>query len=117
MKKEAVLKICEEKKINVIIADTFMKRFLGLMGRKESNYALLLSPCNSVHTCFMRFQLDLLFLDGDNRIIEKRQAVKPWRGTKIIGKAHSVLEFPSSLQLINSFSIGMKVDIYAVSQQ
>lgn len=101
----------EGKQLPVAEANTFMKRFLGLMGRKESYYGLLLDPCNSVHTCFMRFNLDVLFLDRDNRIVAIRHAMKPWRATSIVKNAHKVLEYPSSLGFLRDLKPGSKIMI------
>lgn len=85
------------------IADTFFKRFFGLMLRKElrENTGLLLMPCGRVHTCFMRFPIDVLYLDKTRHIIGK-ETLHPWkagayiRGTKAVielraGAAHNVL--------------------------
>lgn len=89
----------EEGVIDIYLADSFMRRLLGWMGRRESDYGLLLSPCRSVHTCFMRFSLDIFFLDKDYCILEVIQDLKPWRMTKTVKEAQSVLEIPSSMHL------------------
>lgn len=79
------------------VADTFLKRFKGLMGMKilESNSGLLISPCNSIHMCFMKFPIDAVFLDKNNFVLYMVDTLKPWRVSKIITKAHSVLELPA----------------------
>ncbi|MEI7880862.1 MAG: DUF192 domain-containing protein, partial [bacterium] len=48
-----------------MVADTFWKRSIGLMGKPglKAGQGLLLSPCGSIHTCFMRFPIDIIFLD------------------------------------------------------
>ncbi|WP_428897944.1 DUF192 domain-containing protein [Parelusimicrobium proximum] len=77
-------------------AASFSSRLLGLMGRKSMKHdsAMLLRPCNSIHTCFMRFDIDVVFLDKDNKVVYLREEMKPWRMTPLIISAKSVLELP-----------------------
>ncbi len=53
----------------------------GLLGRDglDPGSALVLAPCNSVHTWFMRFPIDLLFVTRDGTVKKVRSAVPPWR--------------------------------------
>ena len=57
-------------------------RLRGLLGRKPLEPAaaegLLLEPCSSVHTFWMRYPLDLVFLDSDNRVLNICRSVPPW---------------------------------------
>lgn len=59
----------------------FAGRALGLMGRRAlpEGQGLWLAPCGSVHTCFMRFALDLVFLDREHRVVRTVAAARPWR--------------------------------------
>lgn len=63
------------------IAKTFWRRFVGLQFRRESaiDSGLLLSPCSSIHTCFMRFPIDVLMLNAEGYVIGIRRRVRPWR--------------------------------------
>lgn len=92
--------------VTLAVADSFFPRFLGLMGRKPSPSGLLLIPCNSVHTCFMRYDLDIFFLDREYRIVAIRRDMKPWRMTAIYSRAHMAMEIPSQLGLFRSLEIG-----------
>lgn len=78
-------------------ADSFFTRFKGLMGVKElpAGTGLHIVPCNSIHMFFMKIPLDIVFLDSSNTVIHLIKDIKPWRVTKIIHKAHSVLELPA----------------------
>src|SRR5688500_12305869 len=69
--------VCE----SCAVADTMWTRLRGLMGRRElePGEGLLLRPSSSVHTCFMRFAIDVVFLDGEMRVIAVSPAVRPWR--------------------------------------
>ena len=61
------------------IADGFWSRFVGLQFRRPlpSECGLLLVPCHAVHTCFVRFALDLIFLDREGRILAMRRNLRP----------------------------------------
>ncbi|ACB85879.1 DUF192 domain-containing protein [Natranaerobius thermophilus] len=78
----------------VIKADTFSKRFVGLMGKisMSSREALIIEPCNQVHTFFVFFPLDLLFIDSNNVIIKDLRNVPPFRITPKVAKASRVVE-------------------------
>jgi uncharacterized membrane protein (UPF0127 family) len=80
----------------VPVADTFLSRLFGLalLPRERSGPGLLIPRCRSVHTFGMRFALDLLFLDADQRVIQLRRAVPSGRLIRCRA-ASSVLELPS----------------------
>ena len=82
------------KDIEIIIADSFFTRFVGLMFRQKLPAAtgLFLAPCNSVHMCFMRFAIDVVYLDKDYKIIKVVKNLKPWIGLSMCSKAWAVLE-------------------------
>jgi uncharacterized membrane protein (UPF0127 family) len=91
----------------IVIADSFFKRFKGLMFRKEplKNEGLWIIPCNAVHMFFMNFQIDVIFLNEQNQVVKAYQSLKPWRITKPIKTAFSTLELPAgSIQ-----KLGIKV--------
>ena len=75
------------------VADTGPKRNKGLLGRNglEAGGGLLIVPCESVHTFFMRFPIDLVYLDRKMRVKKVRSNVRPWRLSACLS-AHSVLE-------------------------
>jgi uncharacterized membrane protein (UPF0127 family) len=51
-------------------------------------------PCEAVHTFWMRFPIDLVYLDRKNRIRKLVRSVPPWRLSGCL-RAHSVMELPS----------------------
>ena len=65
----------------VRMADSLWSRFWGLMGRRSlpEGRALLLDPCYAIHTMFMRFSIDVIFLDEENRVVKVSPHVKPFR--------------------------------------
>lgn len=57
---------------NLYIANNFKDRLLGYMFRKKPHHdAILFNPCNSIHTFFMKFNIDVLFLNKDMEVIKK----------------------------------------------
>jgi len=81
---------------NCAIADTPFTRSRGLLGRSElaEGEGILLSPASSIHTFFMRFPIDVAFLDRDlvvQRIVER---LPPWRMAGCRG-TRAVLELPA----------------------
>jgi uncharacterized membrane protein (UPF0127 family) len=77
-------------------AHTGPSRRKGLLGRDclEHGEGLWIAPCESVHTFFMRFPIDLVYLDRERRIKKARSAVGPWRLSACLS-AHSILELPA----------------------
>ncbi len=75
------------------VANSFGSRFLGLMGRAQllPGNGLLLPGTSAVHTHFMRFPLDVVFLDPEWRIVSIAKALRPWR-LSAAKAATSVLE-------------------------
>jgi len=78
------------------VADTGEKRNKGLLGRKSlpPGGGLWIVPCESVHTFFMQFPIDLVYLDRNKKIKKLRNAVPAWRLSACLS-AHSILELPA----------------------
>jgi len=72
-------------------------RFKGLLGTAglRPGQGLLLRPCRGVHTLFMGYPIDVLFLNAGGRIVELRASLPPWRATPMVGEALAVLELPA----------------------
>lgn len=83
--------------IKIKHATTFSERGIGLMFRKEMGNidGLLIEPCNSIHNCFVRFPIDVLFLDHRNKIVKIIRGFKPWRFSWIYLRSKKVLELPA----------------------
>ena len=90
------------------LADSFFSRFLGLMGKKElqKGCALVLKPCNSIHTFFMRFPIDALFLDKQNLVIASLPDMKPFGASPIYWQARGVVELPAGTISATSTAVG-----------
>lgn len=78
------------------VADSAATRLRGLLGRRElaPGEGLLLRPGNSIHTLFMRFAIDAVFLDSELRVLRVRSGLRPWRAAAARG-ARAVLELPA----------------------
>lgn len=90
----------------VSLTTNFLERMRGLLFRPELNKdeALLITPCNSVHTIGMGYPIDIVFLDKDWTIIKTVRHLKPWRSASCL-RAAMVLEMSSGsidkIQLLN----------------
>lgn len=82
---------------NCKVARTVLARLVGLMGSTHlnSDSALWIEPCNSVHTFFMRYTIDVVYLDKQGRVIDVCAQVSPWRVHLPVSKAKVALELPS----------------------
>jgi uncharacterized membrane protein (UPF0127 family) len=79
--------------LSVRHARGFWSRLSGLIGTPElrKGEALLLAPCRSVHTWFMSYRIDVVFVDRAGGIVRVATDLAPWRIVSCIG-AHAVLE-------------------------
>lgn len=98
---------------DVRFASTFLQRALGLMGKKPLplGEALIFKgssalPCNSIQTSFMRFSLDLLFLDGGMKVKSIQRNVKPWRVTWPVSGAVTAIEMTAGSLAEANIEIG-----------
>jgi len=62
-------------------ADNFISRSIGLLSKKflKDGESLIIKPCCSIHTFFMRFSIDVLFVNQKNEVIALYENIKPWR--------------------------------------
>jgi hypothetical protein len=81
---------------SIEVADRGATRRKGLLGRSSlpSGEGIWIVPCESVHTFWMKFPIDLVYLDRDKKVKKVRSRVVPWRLSACLS-AHSVLEFAS----------------------
>jgi uncharacterized membrane protein (UPF0127 family) len=105
------LKNNKENFCNVKIAENFLDRLIGLMFCSEKHsYPLMLRPCNSIHTFFMQFAIDVYFIDKKNIVIKKIANMRPWDITGLYFKSHAVLEIPSKKATCN-FEVGDEIKL------
>jgi uncharacterized membrane protein (UPF0127 family) len=78
------------------VAKTPFARMRGLLGRSrlEAGEGIWLEPASSIHTAFMRFPIDAVFLDADRVVVKVAAEVRPWRASAF-RRARAVLELPA----------------------
>jgi len=96
---------------NALMADSSLKRIVGLIGKTglKKDEALIIRSCNSIHTFFMRFPIDVLFVDSGNKVVFLRGRLKPWRLTPICWKAKFVIELPAGTIEESKTSLGDEI--------
>jgi len=79
------------------VAENPWTRMVGLLrdAQLAQGDGLWIVPCNSIHSFFMRFVFDAVFLDKELRVVHLVAEMKPWRISKLMFAAHSVLELPA----------------------
>lgn len=82
---------------DVQVADTLFPRMRGLLGKKglKCGQAIVLKPCNSIHTFFMRFPIDVLFVSKDNKVVKTISNLKPFALSGIYFSSSFAIELPS----------------------
>jgi hypothetical protein len=80
----------------VTLAASWFSRLRGFLGRPEPlpGEGILLTPCNSIHTFGIQFDLDVLFLDEQGKVLKLIRGLRPWRFTRRVRQAEYVLEVP-----------------------
>lgn len=75
------------------------ERLVGLMGRRSlgEGEGLVIRPCESIHTHWMRFPIDVVFVDVDDVVVKAFPDVKPWRVRFGGGRADTVIEGPAGM--------------------
>jgi uncharacterized protein len=91
-------------------------RGVGLIGRRglPDGGGLIIQPCNSVVSFFMRFPIDVVFLDKDFRVIHMIHAMPLWRSSKIVRGSKLVIELPAGTLSATSTTLGDTVTIQSL---
>jgi uncharacterized membrane protein (UPF0127 family) len=71
--------------------------------------ALILQPESSIHMFFMRFPLDVLFLDGEGRVLHLYESLRPWRVSRIVRGSKQVVEMPPGSIAASGTQIGDQI--------
>jgi len=98
--------VCER----CLLAETPLARLRGLLGRSDlpAGEGLLLRPAGSIHTAFMRFPIDAVFLDRADRVLKVAHELPPWRMAGCRG-ARAVLELPAGEAAKHSLHAGVSL--------
>lgn len=97
----------------VALANTFFTRLRGLIGRRRlaPAEALWLRPCNGVHTWWMHYAIDVIFLDRELRIVKLVENMRPFRLTAPHREARSVLEMSAHSISRANLKVGDQLEI------
>ncbi len=80
-------------------ANSFLSRLVGLLGRSslKPGEALLIEPCSSVHTAFMRFTIDVVYIDKARKVVKVSPNMRPFRIGGVFKPSCSVIELPKGM--------------------
>jgi hypothetical protein len=95
------------------VADNFWTSLRGLIGHKPlaSGEGLLIIPSNSIHTHFMGFPIDVLYVDRAQRVVAMDQHMAPWRFGRIHRRARFVIELPAGTIAATGTEVGDQLDV------
>ena len=100
--------VCER----CLVADNALTRMRGLLGRRglEPGEGLLIRPAGSIHTFFMRFPIDVVFVSRAGEVLKVARSVPPWRTSAARG-AKVVIELGAGEADRNGISVGTRLDL------
>jgi uncharacterized membrane protein (UPF0127 family) len=99
------------------VADTFWRRFRGLQFRRQlaENEGLLLTPCRSIHTHWMRFAIDVAMLDKDGLVLNIFPEMAPWRIAPRVDGTQSIIETAAGM-LTARLRVGVRTKVATASE-
>lgn len=100
----------DNKIMEIKVATSFCKRLFGLMFKKNISYGVLFPKTKSIHTFFMRENINVYALDENNILIKKHENMRPWHIFYCKHKKTSILELPINASL--NLNIGDKINLY-----
>ena len=82
---------------NLKMNNTYFSRLIGLMFKKNlpEGSGIILKPCAQIHTCFMRFNIDVIFLDENLQVLHIIENMPPWRVSPLFLKSRYTVELPA----------------------
>ena len=103
----------------VTLANTFFTRLRGLIARSRlaPAEALWLRPCNGVHTWWMHYAIDVIFLDRELRIVKLVENMRPFRLTAPHREARSVLEMSAHSISRAQLKVGDQLEVVREGQR
>jgi len=101
------------------VANTWWSRLRGLIGSEPlaPGEGLLIVPCKAIHTHFMRFPIDVLYVDAGKEVVGIGHALPPWRFGRLYHRSRFVLELPAGAANNTDTQVGDRLQIkgYEVS--
>ena len=99
---------------NAFFALSFIDRMRGMIGRKfhEDGFdAMVFANCNSIHSLFMRQNIDVIFLDAENKVVGLRANLATWLPFVYCSKAVRTIELPSGVIEHSGTEIGHVINV------
>lgn len=100
--------LINKQEFNVDVANTFIKRFLGLMGKKNIKKGIFFPKTKSIHTFFMRESIDIIMINRDNKIVYYK-ANMPKNKIIIKKEAYHTIELPNNS--LKNIKLGDQISI------
>lgn len=94
------------------VAVSLWRQTIGLMGRKAfpPDTGLLIPHCNGIHTAFVRFPIDVIFLNDASVVVRTIPALAPWRIIGFVRGAKSVVELPAGTLRQKRITVGQQLN-------
>lgn len=91
-----------------VLADTFFSRMIGLLNRNSlpEGEALIITRCQSIHMFFMRFAIDVIFVDRDNRVAGIVERIKPFHLSPVFFNSSYAIELNAGAVATAQTSVG-----------
>jgi len=100
---------------DLVLADTHWSRLRGLMATEPASFpqgrGLWIVPCRGVHTFGMRFAIDVVYLNTEQKVVYVQENLRPWRMAPIRFAAASVVELPPGTIGKTQTGVGDVIDV------
>ena len=98
------------------LATSWWARLRGLMGRQSllPGEGLIIRPCSSIHTCFMAFPIEVLFVGAEERVLRAAPAIPPWRIGPLVPRTRYVVELPAGAIAASRTADGDELELVEV---
>jgi len=95
------------------VARSFLARMRGLIGSAPPvpGEGLLIIPCSSVHTHFMRFPIDVLYINASQMVVGIDHALQPWHVGHLYRQVHFVIELPAGTAQRTATQVGDQLQV------
>ncbi len=95
------------------VADTFFTRLRGLIGRKGLNpgEGLVIIPCKGVHMWFMRFPIDVIYINAQGEVVDVDEHLRPWAIGRPRRTSRLVVELPAGTIAATGTQPGDRVEL------
>lgn len=103
----------------ISMADTSLRRLVGLLGKRSlaPGSGLFIVPSQAIHTVGMAFPIDVIFVDDRYNVLGVREAVRPFRVTRVFWKAYGVLELPVGTISSSRTEVGDQITVNSAASK